>query len=136
MTVEAQGAELLCDGWMEPVSLVDTESITINGLAIDYKRPPNSAGEIIDIGNGTVDVRFFDWCPVFEGINFCRFMVYDRNGEELCGPAFYGTSGKMIRSDTSKRLAAAIDNHKRVLVLLRRWSTETARALKLAEGRK
>lgn len=42
----------------------------------------------------------------------------------------------VISADQAKELAAAIDNHKRVLALLRRWSAETARALKLAEGRK
>lgn len=100
LTIEANGAELLCDGWMEPISLIETENITIDGLSIDYKRPPNSAGEIIALGDGTVDVKFFDWCPVFDNINFCRFMVFDNDHEQFCGPAFYGKKWEKIGQNT------------------------------------
>ena len=42
----------------------------------------------------------------------------------------------VISAEQAEELAAAIDNHKRVLALLARWSTETARALKIRSGRK
>jgi hypothetical protein len=71
LTLSAANAELLCDGWMEPVSLVETENIAINGLAIDYKRPPNSVGRIISVANGNVGIRFIDRCPVPDGQGSC-----------------------------------------------------------------
>jgi len=49
LTVEAAGAILLCDGWMEPVSLNHCRRITVKGLTIDYKRKPNSVGKIIEV---------------------------------------------------------------------------------------
>ena len=85
LNIQAKDVELLCDGWMEPISLVETENITINGLTIDYKRPPNSAGEIIRVDGDTIDVKFFDWCPVFDEINFCRYMIYDNKKQRLSG---------------------------------------------------
>lgn len=42
----------------------------------------------------------------------------------------------VISAEQAEELMAAIDNHKRVLALLARWSTETARALKITSGRK
>lgn len=42
----------------------------------------------------------------------------------------------VVSADQAKELIAAIDNHKRVLALLARWSTETARALKLSSRHK
>jgi len=41
----------------------------------------------------------------------------------------------IISAEQAEQLVAAIDNHKRVLALLARWSTETARALKIGSGR-
>jgi len=42
----------------------------------------------------------------------------------------------VISADQAEELVAAIDNHKRVLALLARWSTETARALKITSRHK
>src|SRR5450759_4290788 len=42
ITVEAAGAILLCDGWMEPVSLEKCKNVRLKGLTIDYKRKPYS----------------------------------------------------------------------------------------------
>ena len=40
----------------------------------------------------------------------------------------------LISEEQAGELATAIDNHKRVLVLLKRWSTETAKVLKIKSG--
>jgi len=42
----------------------------------------------------------------------------------------------VISAEQAEKLVAAIDNNRRVLELLRRWSTETARALKIESSRK
>jgi hypothetical protein len=42
----------------------------------------------------------------------------------------------VISEEQAEALRAAIDNHKRVLALLPRWSTETAHALKIRPARK
>jgi hypothetical protein len=42
----------------------------------------------------------------------------------------------LISAEQAEELQAAIDNHRRILVLLARWSTETARSLGVAPGRK
>ena len=46
LTVEADGAELLCEGWMAPLSLEGCRNLTIRGLTIDYRRPPHSIGTV------------------------------------------------------------------------------------------
>ena len=42
----------------------------------------------------------------------------------------------VISAEQAKELVAAIDNHKRVLALLARWSTQTAKALSITSGHK
>jgi len=42
----------------------------------------------------------------------------------------------VISADQAKELVAAIDNHKRVLALLARWSIQTAKALNITTGHK
>ena len=49
ITVEASGAVLLCDGWMEPVSIENCNNIIVRGLTVDYKRKPHSIGEITEV---------------------------------------------------------------------------------------
>ena len=95
LAIQAAGAELLCDGWMEPVSLVETENLTINGLSIDYKRPPNSIGRVIDVGGGHVDVKFIDECPVTDGMGFLRTMIWDDGEDRFVGNASV-PGGKLI----------------------------------------
>ena len=38
ITIHANGAILLCEGWMEPISLIDCTNFNLEGLTIDYKR--------------------------------------------------------------------------------------------------
>ena len=49
LTVEAAGAQLIADGWMEPLSLESCRNVTIRGLTIDYLRPPHSVGTIRNV---------------------------------------------------------------------------------------
>ncbi len=100
LTVEAKGVELLCDGWQEPISLVETEDITINGLAIDYKRPPNNAGEVIRVKKDSIDVKFFDWCPVRDEMKFFRIMIYDDQEKLFTKIEVGGKTGSLVAPQT------------------------------------
>jgi hypothetical protein len=48
-TVIADGAVLLIDGFMEPISIRSCSGVTIKGFTIDHKRKPYSKGLITDI---------------------------------------------------------------------------------------
>lgn len=58
ITVEACGATLLLDGWMEGISIESTENFTLNGLTIDFLRKPMSEGVITDIRDNNYTVCF------------------------------------------------------------------------------
>jgi hypothetical protein len=101
LTIDARGAELLCDGWMEPVSLVNTTNVTLRGLAIDYRRPPNSAGRVIRVGDGNADVVFPDWCPVVEGMLYPRTLDYDKSSDSYVRDASFDVDrAKLIAPQT------------------------------------
>lgn len=100
ITVNAKGVELLVDGWMEPISLQQCRNVTLNGLAINSKRQPNSSGAIIATGNGTVDVKFADWCPVTASTPFLRLMVFDEEQKSFCGSSIYHNGAELIGPQT------------------------------------
>lgn len=58
VTVEADGAVLMCEGWMEPVSLTGCADVTLRGLTIDYVRRALSEGFVVEIGDDYFDVQF------------------------------------------------------------------------------
>ena len=58
VTIDAEGATLLCDGWMEPVSLTDCTDLTLRGLTIDYVHRALSEGTVAGIGDDYFDVQF------------------------------------------------------------------------------
>lgn len=83
-TVLAHGATLMIDGFMEPVTLLNCENITIKGLTIDHKRKPYSQGVISDVkwrsksnGTGSFTVAFHADCPTNENMPMPRCAVYD-----------------------------------------------------------
>lgn len=58
VTIQAARAVLKLDGWMEGLSVENTENFTVNGLTIDFVRHPQSEGKIIDIQWNSYTVEF------------------------------------------------------------------------------
>lgn len=83
VTIEAAGATLLCDGWMEPVSLGNCRNITIKGLTIDYKRKPHSIGEIVDVQSTYYDALFDTIYPINTQMPLCRTTFWDTTAHRM-----------------------------------------------------
>ena len=77
VTVKAAGALLLCDGWMEPVSITGSKHFTLEGLTIDYKVQPHSEGVITEIEDGWFTVRFDDDRQMARKMPQCRICIWD-----------------------------------------------------------
>lgn len=122
LKIEADGAELLCDGWMEPVSFRNAENITLNGLTIDYKRPANSAGKIINMGKDYVDVKFAAEDPVDDKMIMIRIMIYDENRQSLVGPAVYHKTKELIAPQTMRFYGTTIRQQAELGRVLMVWS--------------
>lgn len=58
ITIVADGATILLEGWYEVITLERAENIHLKGLTIDYKRPPNTVGTIIDVQPSYFDMEF------------------------------------------------------------------------------
>lgn len=58
VTILAEGATLMFEGWYEAVSLYKAQNVTIQGLTIDYKRPPHTVGRIVKKREGSFDMHF------------------------------------------------------------------------------
>jgi len=78
ITVEGYGAWILCDGWMEPVSIENCVNITIKGLTIDYLRKPYSIGMVINECEKYYDVKFDERYPVNSSMPTPRIYAYSK----------------------------------------------------------
>ncbi len=58
LTIEATGATLMIEGWMEPLSFVRCTNLTVKGLAVDYKRPATTEAKLTEIGPDYVIAEF------------------------------------------------------------------------------
>jgi lysophospholipase L1-like esterase len=85
LTIEAQAATLLCEGWMEPVSVDQATNVTIRGLTIDYKRKPYSAGTIVAKGDDYFDAVIEDQYPIRPSMPVPRVMYWDPKALRLLG---------------------------------------------------
>jgi hypothetical protein len=85
LTIEAQGAILLCEGWMEPLSIDQAKDITVRGLTIDYKRKAYSAGTIVAVRNDYFDAAIDDQYPINPNTPFPRVMYWDPRAQRLLG---------------------------------------------------
>ena len=102
LTIEAINVELICDGWMEPLSFRNCDNVTLNGITIDYKKIPNSAGKIINLGKDYVDVKFRDSDPVSQDLIMLRIMIYDLEKESLVGASVYHKKKTLIAPQTMR----------------------------------
>lgn len=95
VTVEAAGATLLLDGWMEPVSIVDCEGFTLRGLTIDYNVQPHSEGVIVDVEDGWFTVEFDSDRQMTRKMPQSRICVWDDR---------YGVVHKKVYSFSKREL--------------------------------
>jgi hypothetical protein len=100
LRVEAEGAELICDGWMEPVSLEDCHNVTVDGLTIDYKRAPYSIGTVANVGDRYFDVKFGPLYPVNQGVPTPRVGFWDLRADRMVGHFVYPKSADLIAPQT------------------------------------
>ena len=103
VTVRARGATLLCDGWMEPVSIISAQGFTLEGLSIDYKVQPHSEGVIVDIEDGWFTVQFDSDREMARKMPQSRICVWDaRYG--IVAPKVYSFSKREVLEGNRMRI--------------------------------
>lgn len=115
LTVEARGATLLLDGWMEGISIESTENFTLNGLTIDFVRKPMSEGVITDIQANSYTICFTRPSrEITMGTPFPRLNIWDNeaNGRYRDTPGFnreavVAPNTVLFRGSLPKRLVGA-----------------------------
>ncbi|MBR5691949.1 MAG: right-handed parallel beta-helix repeat-containing protein, partial [Verrucomicrobia bacterium] len=105
LTIEAKGATLMCEGWMEPISLDNCENITIKGLTIDYKNKPFSDGEITTVEDEAFEAVFNDERELTEKTPFLRAIFWQKDEDRMWPhpvyfPEIEKVEGKKVRFKT------------------------------------
>ncbi|MBQ7824543.1 MAG: hypothetical protein IJ338_10320, partial [Bacteroidaceae bacterium] len=75
--VLAEGVTLMCEGWMEPISICNSKNFKLNGITIDYLRKPFSHGEVISVTDNYFDVKFSDERTITDKIPLMRMTFWD-----------------------------------------------------------
>ncbi|MBF0650850.1 right-handed parallel beta-helix repeat-containing protein [Dysgonomonas sp. GY75] len=57
ITIEAEGATLVQEGWYEAVSITNAKNVEIKGLKLTHKRPPFTTGEVIESTTTYFDMK-------------------------------------------------------------------------------
>ena len=89
ITIEADNATLLCEGWMEPISIIGSSNFRVKGLTIDYKRKPFSHGEIINIENDFFDVQFSSERIITEQMPMMRMTLWNKKENRMYPDPLY-----------------------------------------------
>lgn len=95
ITIEGSGATLLCEGWMEPLSIVGCRNFTVRGLTIDYKRKPFSQGIVQQINENSFVVRFDDKRIITNEIPITRITLWDNEISGFYAEPFYFPKRKL-----------------------------------------
>ena len=89
VTVEARQATLLCEGWMEPVSIDSCQGVTLRGLTIDYKRKPFVSGDIVAVAPDHFDVQFGPEKIVTDRMPLTRMTIWNKVENRLYPEPIY-----------------------------------------------
>lgn len=83
LTLSAEGATLLCEGWMEPLCIENCTRVKVKGLTIDYKRKPFSSGEIVSVQPDCFDVQFADERTITEEMPLTRMTIWNKEKNRM-----------------------------------------------------
>lgn len=91
ITVVADGVTFMCEGWMEPVSIIGTRNFTLRGLTINYLRKPFSHGTVTEIGDGWFDIKFSPERQITPELPFLRMTIWNTelNRVDPVGPFYF-----------------------------------------------
>lgn len=100
VTVLAEGATIMCDGWMEPVSIIGCTNFKLKGLAIDYIRKPFSQGRIVEMNDDYIEVRYEPGQVISETAPVARLELIDPLTNGIYQESFYFPEKHKISDDT------------------------------------
>ena len=96
VTIEARGATLMCEGWMEPLSIDRCRRFTVIGLTIDYLRRPLSEGIIRQVNDDSFIVQFGPECEITDQTPITRITIWDNEINGVYRDAFYFPARKQL----------------------------------------
>ena len=100
ITVEGNGAWLISDGWMEPVTVEDSRHVTLRGLTLDCLRKPYSVGQVIREDADSYDVVFMSRYPITAQTPSPRIYAYLREQGRFSSEGWACTQREQIGVQT------------------------------------
>lgn len=89
VTINATGATLMCEGWMEPISMDSCSNIALIGLTIDYKQKPFSMGEVTKVTDNYFEVQFTDLRKISQEMPLTRMTFWEVLADKMYPEPIY-----------------------------------------------
>lgn len=99
VTLQGEGAIFLCEGWMEPISIVDCNNVKVCGITIDYKRKPFSTGDVVVVADGCFEVLFSDERIITDRIPLMRMTFWDKITNTMYPEPIYFPKRELLGSN-------------------------------------
>ncbi len=96
LTIEAAGATIATEGWMEPVSVIDARGLSLKGVTMTCERTPYTQGRVTE-SDGSEFV--FEYEPVralSSGTPVPRMLFWNKDRHELLGRQTYARSTETL----------------------------------------
>ena len=116
--VTAKGVTILCEGFMEPVTLEGSKNVCIEGLSISYKRLPFTQGVITKVEKDYYDVKLDADTPLTEGVSLSRISYWDPVRERLEPNQDYFQRDNEVLSDGTFRVHSSIPEKYRGFIVI------------------
>ena len=89
VTILATGATLLCEGWMEPISMDSCKNVSLVGLTVDYKHKPFSMGEVTLVTENYFEVQFTDLRQITQQMPLTRMTFWEVSADRMYPEPIY-----------------------------------------------
>lgn len=99
VTLKATGATLLCEGWMEPISVEDCTNVTICGITIDYKRKPFATGDVVAVEKDYFDVQFEEERTITDKIPLMRMTFWHKSQNYMHPEPIYFPNREILQNN-------------------------------------
>lgn len=99
ITIEAFGAVLMCEGWMEPFAIYKSENFILKGITIDYKRKPFVTGVITEVTPDFFEIQFTQEKIITDSMPLTRMTFWNTQSNRIDSQLFYFPKRTIIKNN-------------------------------------
>lgn len=109
-TLQAENAVLMCEGWMEPISLDSCDNVCLKGITIDYAQKPFSMGTVTAVDKSYFEVQFSEHRAITGTMPLTRMTFWNTETDRMHPDPLYFPKREILENN-KVRFHHAIPEH-------------------------